>query len=53
MAKREDILLTIAVERIVELQEEIEALQHQVRDLEADLEYWNEKANRENKKEGE
>ena len=44
MAKKKDVLLTVAVERITELQDENEKLREKIAELERDVEFWNGKA---------
>ena len=44
MAKKKDVLLTVAVERITELQDENEKLREKIAELEHDVEFWNGKA---------
>ena len=44
MAKKKDVLLTVAVKRITELQDENEKLRERIAELERDVEFWNGKA---------
>ena len=44
MAKKKDVLLTVAVKRITELQDENEKLREKIAELERDVEFWNGKA---------